>query len=274
MIVLFMIAFGLVGGSFINALVWRLHAQQKAKSKKQKAKLSILRGRSMCPNCRHQLAVLDLIPVFSWLWLRGRCRYCHRPIDDNPLVEALLPAAFVLSYFYWPLSFDSHGSMLFGLWLIFLTGFMALAVYDLRWMLLPNRLVYPLLGLAVGQVLLVTLVFHGGRATLGTAGLGLLIDGGLFYALFQLSGGRWIGGGDVKLGALIGLLVGGPGNALLVLFLASLGGCLIALPLLLTGRATRTSRLPFGPFLLLAAVVTYLFGADLISWYRHLFLVA
>src|SRR4051812_9838145 len=96
---------GLILGSFTNALVWRLHEQQK-ETKKQKAKnkkeLSILHGRSMCTHCHHKLAWQDLVPLFSWLWLRGRCRYCHQKIDDNPLVEALLGLVFIISYIYWP----------------------------------------------------------------------------------------------------------------------------------------------------------------------------
>jgi prepilin signal peptidase PulO-like enzyme (type II secretory pathway) len=257
MFVIILVILGLCTGSFVNALTWRLHAKK-----------DWVKGRSECTHCHQALAPADLIPVFSWAWLHGRCRYCHKKIDDNPLVELVLPALFIFSYVYWPLPWNGEGITLFVFWLIFLVGFMALAVYDLRWLLLPNKIVYPLLVLALLQVLLMSLFFHGGMAKLGAAGLGLLIDGGLFYGLFQLSKGRWIGGGDVKLGALLGLIVGGPGNALLLLFLASLFGTLVAVPLLATGKAGRTSRLPFGPFLLAAAVVVYLFGSTLIHWYK------
>jgi leader peptidase (prepilin peptidase)/N-methyltransferase len=79
--------YGLVIGSFLNALVWRVHVGR-----------SIAKGRSVCSNCNHVLGFWDLIPVFSWLWLRGKCRYCHKPISDNPLVEAATAVLFGLSY--------------------------------------------------------------------------------------------------------------------------------------------------------------------------------
>jgi prepilin signal peptidase PulO-like enzyme (type II secretory pathway) len=102
--------------------------------------------------------------------------------------------------------------------------------------------------------------------------LGLAVLGGLFYLLFQISRGKWIGGGDVKLGFVLGLLVGGPGMSILVLFLASTAGTLVTMPLLVTGRAKRTSRIPFGPFLLLATFIVQLFGTSLSAWYQRIFL--
>jgi len=274
MIILILIVLGLCLGSFVNALVWRVHKQFNIKKKADKEQYSIVRGRSMCPHCKHELSARDLIPVISWLSLGGKCRYCHKPIEDSPLVEVITAGLFVVSYIYWPNGFTSQGTTLFILWLGFLTGFMALAVYDLKWYLLPNRLVYPLAGLAILQLALVLVFFHGGSHALLAAAYGVLIGGGIFWVLFQISNGKWIGGGDVKLGALLGLIVGGPANSLLLLFLASLLGTIVALPLLLTGKMKRTSRLPFGPFLIAAAIIVYLFGASLIAWYDRIFLLS
>jgi prepilin signal peptidase PulO-like enzyme (type II secretory pathway) len=89
------------------------------------------------------------------------------------------------------------------------------------------------------------------------------VGGGLFYVLFQMSGGRWIGGGDVKLGFLLGLVVGGPMEAVMVLFLSSLLGVIAILPLLAAKKASRKSLIPYGPFLIIAAIVIQLFGAEL-----------
>lgn len=282
MIIVALVLLGLCLGSFVNALVWRLHEREvmsnelRVKSKRPPhsplttRSLSIWRGRSMCPDCHHELAAKDLVPVMSWLWLKGKCRYCQRPISwQYPLVELATAGLFIVSYAFWPSQLSALSSqLLFAFWLVFLTGFMALTVYDLRWMLLPDKVVYPLLGLAAIMVVIKLGFLHGGVSALTEAVYGLLIGGGLFYLLFQLSGGKWIGGGDVKLGSLLGLIVGGPASALLLLFLASLAGTMVALPLLLTGHAKRTSRLPFGPFLILAAVVVYLFGGSLIHWYK------
>jgi prepilin signal peptidase PulO-like enzyme (type II secretory pathway) len=289
-----LIVLGLCLGSFVNALVWRLQEQSK-ESKEQRAEsrvknnseklisqpsplspgdLSILKGRSMCPNCRHELAARDLIPIFSWISLKGKCRYCSQPISwQYPVVELLTAALFVFSYIFWPYGFGSllsaHSSLLFVFWLVFLTGLVALAVYDLRWFLLPDKITYPLIGLALVQVLLVVFWFDGGLGALKDVSLSLVVGGGIFYALFQLSGGRWIGGGDVKLGALIGLILGQPQLSLLMIFVASVLGSVVSVPMLLTGHAKRDTHLPFGPFLILATIVVRLFGLSMIAWYKR-----
>jgi len=228
----------------------------------------------MCPHCHHELAAKDLVPVISWLTLGGKCRYCHKPISwQYPLVELGVAVILVLSYIYWPHGFAAQGITLFVLWMAFVTGFAALSVYDLKWYLLPNRLLYPLFWLAILQLVLLLAVFHGGTHALLTAVYGVLIGGGVFWILFQVSGGKWIGGGDVKLGALLGLIVGGPAAALLMLFLASLLGTGVALPLLAMGKMSRYSRMPFGPFLIFSTIIVYLFGASIIHWYRTKFLL-
>lgn len=267
---------GLSLGSFVNALVWRLHEQQKTRVKNQKP-LSILYGRSMCVHCGHELAAKDLIPVLSWVWLKGKCRYCKKPISwQYPIVELTTAVLFVLSYIYWPAfqgrALETAGAVDFGVWLVSLVGLMALIVYDLRWMILPNKIIFPLMALASLNVLAQCLLSSNFQPLL--SGLwGALIGGGLFYLLFQISGGRWIGGGDVKLGFLLGILVGGPPLALLMLFTASLLGSAYSLPLMAKGSLTAKAKIPFGPFLIMAAVISELFGQKLIDWYGHMFLI-
>lgn len=275
MVIAVLIVLGLCLGSFVNAFVWRLHMLESGKklSAKQKQEYSILHGRSMCVHCRHTLAWYDLIPLYSWLSLRGKCRYCSKPISwQYPVVEFLTAVLFVVSYIGWPYGFDNVGWLMFAIWLVFIVGFMALAVYDLRWMLLPNSIVYPLIGLAVLQVALQAFFFGEARAVVAEAFWGFMAIGGLFYLLFQVSGGKWIGGGDVKLGFMIGPLVGGPLHAVLVIFIASLLGSLVSLPLIAKKTLKTTGRIPFGPFLLLATVVVYLYGTRLADWYISYFL--
>jgi leader peptidase (prepilin peptidase)/N-methyltransferase len=270
MIIVLLIGLGLILGSFVNASVWRLHEQEELKAKKQsKASkayskaISISKGRSMCPHCKHELAAKDLVPLFSWLWLRGKCRYCKQKIDDNPL--------FVFSYIFWPVTLNGQGLFDFIVWLIFLTAFIALAVYDLRWYILPNKIVYPLIILAVIQVLVDVAVFGAPLTVLLQAGMGALCIAGLFYLLFVLSDGNWIGGGDVKLGAVIGILAGSALNALFLIFVSSLLGLVAAIPMMMRGQATRKSQLPFGPFLLAATFITVLFGSRVVDAYISLF---
>lgn len=271
MIIAILILLGLCFGSFVNALVWRLHEQDKPKKKRAASDtdLSIVSGRSMCPHCKHTLSVSDLIPLLSWLILRGKCHYCHKPIGwQYPLVEAATALLFVSSYLWWPLSFDAGGIFELIIWLVSLVGFMALIVYDLRWMLLPNKIVFPITGLAIIKVLGIALFFDGGFQSIINAVLGLAIAGGIFYVLFQVSNGKWIGGGDVKLGFALGLLLGTPTLALMMLFVASLLGTLIALPGLITKKLQRTSMLPFGPFLIIGTILVKLFGQTLLNWYQ------
>jgi prepilin signal peptidase PulO-like enzyme (type II secretory pathway) len=273
MITLYIIFIGACLGSFINALVWRTHEQAKPRKKsasKPKINLSIISGRSVCPNCHHVLSAKDLVPILSWLQLRGKCRYCKVKFADSPLTELLTPILFVASYAYWPLGFSSDGIVLFILWLIFLVGLLALAIYDLRWFLLPNRIVYPLLWLAGLQVVFLVLRSQTPLTVVQETFFGVIIGGGLFYVLFQLSKGEWIGGGDVKLGFLIGAILGGPWQATLMIFLASLIGTLTSIPSLLNGKRKTSSHIPFGPYLILATFVVYLFGASIINWYKGL----
>lgn len=268
MILAFLVILGLAMGSFVNALVYRLHEQSKHGKPKEKSNLSITKGRSICPYCKHRLAAADLVPIFSWLALRGKCRYCQKPISwQYPLVELVTAALFVASYFLWPVELEGFAPIFgFIFWLVALTGFIALAVYDFRYMLLPNKIIFPLAGLALINVLVQVLT--GDLSLLDTL-YALLAGGGIFYALFQISQGRWIGGGDVKLGFLIGLVLATPGLALFSLFAASLLGTIAVLPIMASGRLTPMSHIPFGPFMITGAVIAKLFGQNLIDWYLN-----
>jgi leader peptidase (prepilin peptidase)/N-methyltransferase len=271
MIIAVLVVLGLVLGSFVNALVWRVHEQDE--HKKTDKKLSILHGRSMCPHCKHELATKDLIPVLSWLILGGKCRYCGKPISRQyPLVELLTAGFFVASYIWWPVDFGGVQTAVFVVWLALLTGLVALLVYDVKWMLLPNRIIYPLSVLA-GLLALLRIIDdpHPASAFLKMI-LAVVVGGGVFYVLFQMSGGKWIGGGDVKLGWLLGLAVGTPSKSLLLLFLASLLGSLSSIPLLMQGRVKRNTTIPFGPFLIIAVIIVQLFGGDILDWYRNTFI--
>lgn len=259
MTLLALILLGLILGSFVNALVWRLHNKR-----------DWVRERSECTHCHHALAAKDLIPVVSWLLLRGKCRYCGKRIEDNPLAELALPVLFAVSYIWWPHGFAAEGIFLFVLWLLFLVGFVALAVYDLRWFLLPNKLVFPLIGLASYQLLMQAFLFGDGLRAISIGLAGAAIISGLFYIIFQLSRGTWIGGGDVKLAIVLGMLAGGVVRSFLLLFVASLAGMLFAIPQLIAGKAGRKTQVPFGPFLILGLIVVYLFGADIMGWYESL----
>jgi prepilin signal peptidase PulO-like enzyme (type II secretory pathway) len=267
---------GLCLGSFVNALVWRVHEQSrssKAKSRKASHELSILTGRSLCPNCRHQLSTADLIPVLSWLYLRGRCRYCHKPIEDSPLIELGLAAVFLASYIFWPVDFNVAGQwVLFITWLASAVGLMALFVYDARWSILPNRIIYPTAVVATIGRLVYLVGFEDRKlhALLAWA-LSVAIASGIFYLLFIGSKGKWIGFGDVRLGLITGTLLADPVKSFLMIFLASALGTLVALPGIIGQKKSLQTRIPYGPFLIAACFITILFGGNLIDWYQTIF---
>jgi len=270
-IIVGLVILGLAFGSFVNALVWRIYKQENAKSKNSRQKYSISKGRSMCPHCGHRLAAKDLVPVISWLSLRGKCRYCHKPISRQyPLVELSTALLFVGSYLFWPEDLAAPVNLvIFITWLISLTGLAALFVYDVKYMLLPNKIVFPLMAVA-GAGVLVKALLLGSVAPLTAGFFGLLVGGGIFYVLFQVSSGKWIGGGDVKLGFALGILVGGPLMAFIMLLLASLLGSVFSLPLMLRKRLHAKSKIPFGPFLIAGTLITKLFGATVIDLYTNL----
>lgn len=227
----------------------------------------------MCVHCGHVLAAKDLIPVFSWIQLRGKCRYCQKPISRQyPFIESLTAFLFVFSYLFWPSNLDSFLPWaVFTTWLAILILLISLIVYDFKWMLLPNKIISPL-GVLAGVYVLLKLLDQKTIIPLDLAG-SVFVGGGIFYILFQVSKGKWIGGGDVKLGFVLGLIIMNPLQAGLMLFLASVMGFIATLPLMLTGRLTPKTRIPFGPFLIVATIIVVLFGAEIIDWYQRTFLI-
>ncbi|HSX18183.1 MAG TPA: prepilin peptidase [Candidatus Saccharimonadales bacterium] len=253
---------GLCAGSFVNALVWRI-----------KNNKDFVKSRSQCVHCGHELAAIDLIPVLSWLLLRGRCRYCGKPISQQyPIVELIAAVTFVVSFIFWPGGVYGAGDwVLFVTWLLTSIGLLALLIYDLKWMLLPNKILYPTLLVATAGRLIYIASFDARflHALLQWV-LSVLVASGIFWAIFMFSNGRWIGYGDVRLGLITGTVLADPQKAVLMIFLASLLGTILTLPALLRGRKAITTRIPFGPFLIAATGLTLLFGSDLIERYRRL----
>lgn len=264
MIVVLMGLLGLLLGSFINALVWRL-----------KTKRDWVHERSICPHCKRTLGAQDLIPVVSWLLLKGKCRQCKKPISPQyPLVEILTAVLFALSYAFWPEPFSAAVYIRLACWLIFLTILIALAVYDFKYMILPNKLV--LAGAAPVAIATVVGVLISGeplRYVLGVI-LGILAFGGVFWLLYQFSDGRWIGGGDVKLGFVLGAWLASPALSFFAIVTASWLGLIVAGVLYLWKRnVSLSSRLPFGPMLIAGTIIATLWGHRLLNAYLSLMTV-
>lgn len=247
-------------GSFANALAWRL---QRGKD--------YVRARSVCEHCAHQLSAADLVPVFSWTWLRGRCRYCGEPISiRHPLIEFATGAVFYLlarRFGY----YSAAEVINLAFWLGSSVFLVALFVYDLDKKMLPNKLVYPLIVLGVVRAAAQSIV-AGDIGPIIEAAIGLAAVGGLFYLIFQLSGGKWLGGGDVKLAAFIGLALGWL-YGLMAIMLASWFGLVVYLIMALRDRTKLRHPIPFGPLLIVAAYTAVLWGDQLVSSYLKLVLV-
>ena len=244
---------GLVVGSFLNVCIDRL-PQNK----------SIAYPPSHCEACEHKLAVKDLIPVFSYLRLRGRCRYCQASIPRKLLwVEVATGLIFALLYWHYGLSAELGVMAFYG------CLFIIIFVIDLEHGLILNKVVYPgmvvalLLALYPWPWLTQSIGMRVAYAALGGA-IGFAIF--LLIALVSRGGMGW---GDVKLAALIGLAAGFPMVFVAIIMAAILGG-IVAVALLIARKRGRREMIPFGPFLAVAAMVTLLWGNNILSWYLGL----
>ena len=237
---------GLAVGSFLNTCAWRL-PQQK----------TIINDRSACPRCQHLLGALDLIPLLSFLCLKGRCKYCREKIALRyPLMELLTGTLFAAIFIY-------HGFHPISLVYLVMAGFLLVAaLIDLEHFYIPNRLIA--WGLVSGTLL---------RLLLGTGSMTFMVLGFItgclpMLAVYLVSRGG-MGAGDVKLSALMGVFLGWK-LALAALFLAFLLGAVTGVLLLASGLKGRKDPIPFGPFLAFGGIGASLWGLKIIGWYGGL----
>jgi len=227
---------GLIIGSFLNAVLWRLRVRRP-----------FIKGRSICPRCQHVLGPSELVPVVSFIILGGRCRHCRRTISWwYPAVELATAGLYLASWLRWGANPELILDLIIWPFLI------VIFVYDWRWSLILDRISLPGAALAFLANLLL------GRSLIDLLAGAIL--GGVFFGLqYFLSRGRWVGGGDMRLGLLIGAFLGWPG-VLLCLGLAYSVGAIVGIALIITRRKTWQSVIPFGTFLTAAAVVIRLLG--------------
>lgn len=245
--------FGLLIGSFLNVVILRLKTRE-----------SILFTRSHCPHCGKVLKWHQLIPLVSFLIQKGKCTYCKKKISwQYPLVE-LLTASLFLLIFNFKLPF------LITFYYFLIASFLiVISVYDLKYYLIPDEIIYP----AIIIVLLFNLTLHHYTILLSKTFWILMLlslsGAGFFFLIVLISKGKWMGLGDVKLAVFMGLLLGWP-SILLALFLSFIIGGFVGLILILFGRKTLKSEIPFGPFLCLGTLITLLYGSQILSWYLFL----
>jgi leader peptidase (prepilin peptidase)/N-methyltransferase len=245
MINIIVIVIGLIIGSFLNVIIYRLPRKE-----------SILWPGSHCPACGQDLKAWELIPLVSYFLLGGRCRYCGQRIKLRyPLVEVLTPVSFGLVFLKTGISIET------GLGWTFSALLITVACTDVEEGMIPNLITYP--GILIGLSLAFTTI------GLSSAVLGLLLFGGVYLGAALLSDGG-MGGGDIKLAGAIGAFLG-PGGAAMTLVLSSLTGGLWAAFLLGQGKANRKTAIKFGPFLAGAAWLVWMYRGEIIDLYMGLF---
>ena len=278
---------GLIIGSFLNVVIFRLENGEK-----------IVNDRSKCLRCKHILAWYDLIPIFSFIFLKGSCRYCKKKISwQYPTVEIATGILFVLIFnFQFSIfnefsifNFSALGGPALGWqfllsisYLLFIaSSLIVIFAYDIKHYIIPDKVIYPAIAVALGFNLFNDVIINNNfqfpifnfQSILNSQFLNFLFSailaGGFFYAIVVITKGRGMGGGDVKLGFLMGLILGWP-LVLIALFLSFIIGSVVGIFLILVGNKKMKSMIPFGPFLVLGTFIALFFGKGIVEWYFNM----
>jgi len=240
--------FGLAVGSFLNCIIYRISINEKPK------------GRSYCPRCKHKLSYRDLVPVFSYISLLGKCRYCKEKISlEYPLVEFLTGTLFLFTYLIVGVSIELF-------FLFFVLFFLTLIfVYDLKHYIIPDFANFSLIGLSFLYLFFFSFLENDFNGLIN----GLFSAGGVFlffFLLFYFTKGKGMGFGDVKFVIFMGLFLGFP-NILVGLFISFILGAIIGLLLIALEKKKIKSQVPFAPFLIIGTLVAYFYGKEMIDFY-------
>lgn len=248
---LFSFLFGLVIGSFLNCLIYRLF-QKKT-----------IFGRSFCPVCQHFLSFFDLVPVFSFLFLKGRCRYCQTKISwQYPLVEIVTGFLFLFSFIklssQFPVFSFQFLIILLRYWFI-ISVLIFIFVYDLKYMFIEE-------GVIVIAILIIFLLNLLIKIPFFSIVFGAFFGLGFFLIQYFLTFGQGIGEGDLLLGLLLGISFGWP-KILITIFSAYIFGSLVSLFLLIKRKKKLTSKIPLGPFLAIGGLITLFFAEEIMNFW-------
>jgi prepilin signal peptidase PulO-like enzyme (type II secretory pathway) len=270
MTVIIFFILGLIIGSFLNAVVYRLRVAE-----------SIAHGRSKCPQCQKQIDWYDNVPLFSFILLKGQCRNCRKKISyQYPLVEFFTGLVFALVGWKFFVMADLATWNVTGYYLVIAAFLMAIFVYDFLYMEIPEIVLWPAIAVAVFFNLYFDWIRVEGIG--GQGGIGIfdsqVYSGTLaafaafmiFFLMVAVSREKWMGMGDALLVILLGLILGWP-QIWLALFLAFAIGAIYGLVLIALKKKNLQSRVPFAPFLILGTFISLLFYAQLVGWYFGLF---
>ena len=253
-IIILIFIFGLILGSFLNCLVWRLHTGES------------LWTRSHCPKCLNKIAWYDNIPVLSFILLRSRCRYCKQKIAWQYLLVEIFSALLFTAAF---LNVFANTSVLvnpeqFILFLardwIFVFALIVIFIFDAKWQEVPMLVVWP----AIGAIAVLNLIIGFNPMIIS---LSALVASAFFLLQYYATKKRGLGEGDIWIGLMLGLFFADLSQTVLAILASYLIGSVISIYFLSSKRKELKSKIALGPFLVLGALVTLFFGEKLISWY-------
>lgn len=260
----FIFLFGLCVGSFLNCIIYRLKTGE-----------SILFSRSHCPMCGAKLKAEDLIPLFSFLFLKGKCRYCHKKISwQYPLVELFTAILFVLVIYRQPPGFSAflNIDLLSTVYYLLITCFLiVIFVYDLKHYIIPDEIIYPAIIITFSWRLFKIFQYSilNTQHLILNPLLSAVLSSALFVSVILITKGKGMGWGDVKIAFLMGLFLGCP-NVLVALFFSFLSGALVGSLLIILKKKNLKSELPFGPFLVFGTYIAFLWGSQIFNFYLNL----
>lgn len=246
LVYLVVFVFGSVVGSFLNVCIFRIPRGE-----------SLILPPSRCPNCNKRIEIYDNIPILSYILLKGKCSSCNSKIPIRyPIVEVLNGLFYTLLFFSFGWGFQ------FLVYSAFLSVLIIITFIDIDHQIIPDRITLP--GIFLGILLASTLLPLGIKNSLS----GVFLGGGLFYLTAVLSRGG-MGGGDIKLIAMIGAFIGWKG-VIITIFLAALSGSLVGIFLMVFMGKGRKHKISFGPFLASGAILSLFWEKDLIEWYLNI----
>ncbi|MBD3183923.1 prepilin peptidase [Candidatus Poribacteria bacterium] len=254
---------GLAVGSFLNVCIYRIPRD-----------ISIIKpSRSFCPNCQHKISALENIPVLSYIFLRGKCRHCKAPISPRYMVVEIITAALFIVMLL--RSMTMHQEVKFIILEFITTAFfvsllIAITFIDLEFYIIPDKIV--LTGLIFGLLSAIAAsVLTNSYKPIAFRILGMVTGAGIIYVIAVAGSAIFrkqaMGGGDVKLMGMVGIYTGFWPHIPLTIVIGSVFGSVIGVILISASKKKMGSRIPFGPFLALGALISLLFGNPLIKWY-------
>ncbi|HYA12342.1 MAG TPA: prepilin peptidase [Thermodesulfovibrionales bacterium] len=248
--------FGLITGSFLNVCIYRIPRG-----------LSIIIPSSRCPSCNTPIKPWDNIPIVSYILLGGKCRFCKAKISLRyPLVELL--NAIMYALILWRFNFGWHTIIYF----VFSSSLIVITFIDLDFQIIPDRITLSgiPIGFLAGSFLLPDPFARSSLLGMKESLIGMITGFGLFYFVALIGSAIFkkeaMGGGDVKMMAMVGALTGWKA-VLLTTFLGSLTGSIIGILLIVLKGKDRKAKIPFGPFLALGTIITLFYGQEILSWY-------